>query len=98
MKRLTDQLHDQGCKPFKRPLHGYVSLMDDCLAKRAYDSGWFTCAGYPGSSQNEGQDTKTFQDWGFDYPKYDNCDTGKSEDKFTSKSYLFSRWAIFSPL
>ncbi|KAL5523373.1 hypothetical protein ACEPAF_1640 [Sanghuangporus sanghuang] len=37
------------------------------------DSGWFTCAGYPGSFQNEARDAKTFQDWGFDYLKYDNC-------------------------
>ncbi|RDB30644.1 putative alpha-galactosidase B [Hypsizygus marmoreus] len=37
------------------------------------DAGWFTCAGYPGSYQNELRDAKTFQDWGFDYLKYDNC-------------------------
>ncbi|KAI3603505.1 glycoside hydrolase family 27 protein [Moniliophthora roreri] len=37
------------------------------------DSGWFTCAGYPGSFQNEDRDIKTFSDWGFDYLKYDNC-------------------------
>ncbi|KAF9458226.1 glycoside hydrolase family 27 protein [Collybia nuda] len=37
------------------------------------DSGWFTCGGYPGSYQNELRDAKTFQDWGFDYLKYDNC-------------------------
>ncbi|KAF8068665.1 glycoside hydrolase [Lyophyllum atratum] len=37
------------------------------------DSGWFTCAGYPGSFQNELRDAKTFQDWGFNYLKYDNC-------------------------
>ncbi|KAK0473711.1 glycoside hydrolase, partial [Armillaria novae-zelandiae] len=37
------------------------------------DSGWYTCAGYPGSYQNELRDLKTFSDWGFDYLKYDNC-------------------------
>ncbi|KAJ7449054.1 glycoside hydrolase superfamily [Mycena galericulata] len=37
------------------------------------DSGWFTCAGYPGSFQNELRDATTFQSWGFDYLKYDNC-------------------------
>ncbi|KAF8634242.1 hypothetical protein AX15_001000 [Amanita polypyramis BW_CC] len=37
------------------------------------DSGWFTCGGYPGSFMNELRDAKTFQDWGFDYLKYDNC-------------------------
>ncbi|KAG9221839.1 hypothetical protein CCMSSC00406_0005664 [Pleurotus cornucopiae] len=37
------------------------------------DSGWFTCAGYPGSFQNELRDARTFQDWGFDYLKFDNC-------------------------
>lgn len=33
------------------------------------DSGWLTCAGYPGSFQNEAKDAKTYQDWGFDYLK-----------------------------
>jgi alpha-galactosidase len=37
------------------------------------DSGWFTCAGYPGSFQNELRDVTTYQSWGFDYLKYDNC-------------------------
>ncbi|KAH9936696.1 glycoside hydrolase superfamily [Amylocystis lapponica] len=37
------------------------------------DSGWFTCAGYPGSFENEALDAQTYQDWGFDYLKYDNC-------------------------
>jgi len=37
------------------------------------DSGWFTCAMYPGSFMNEDRDIKLFQDWGFDLLKYDNC-------------------------
>ncbi|KAI9066864.1 glycoside hydrolase family 27 protein [Trametes sanguinea] len=37
------------------------------------DSGWFTCQLYPGSFQNEARDAKLFQDWGFDYLKFDNC-------------------------
>ncbi|KAJ7060905.1 glycoside hydrolase superfamily [Mycena amicta] len=37
------------------------------------DSGWFTCAGYPGSFMNELRDVTQFQTWGFDYLKYDNC-------------------------
>jgi alpha-galactosidase len=37
------------------------------------DSGWFTCAGYPGSWGNEVRDATTFAKWGFDYLKYDNC-------------------------
>ncbi|KAI0934485.1 hypothetical protein AcW1_005995 [Taiwanofungus camphoratus] len=38
------------------------------------DSGWFTCALYPGSFQNEARDAKLFQEeWGFDLLKYDNC-------------------------
>lgn len=37
------------------------------------DSGWFTCQLYPGSYLNEERDIKTFQDWGFDLLKYDNC-------------------------
>ncbi|KAI0725088.1 glycoside hydrolase superfamily [Fomitopsis betulina] len=37
------------------------------------DSGWLTCAGYPGSYGNELLDATTFQTWGFDYLKFDNC-------------------------
>jgi len=37
------------------------------------DSGWFTCQLYAGSFHNEARDVKLFQDWGFDYLKYDNC-------------------------
>ncbi|EIW78697.1 glycoside hydrolase family 27 protein [Coniophora puteana RWD-64-598 SS2] len=37
------------------------------------DSGWQTCAGYMGSFDHEDQDAATFQSWGFDYLKYDNC-------------------------
>ncbi|KAH9925139.1 glycoside hydrolase superfamily [Fomitopsis serialis] len=37
------------------------------------DSGWRTCQDYPGSYSNELLDAETFQDWGFDYLKYDNC-------------------------
>lgn len=37
------------------------------------DSGWLTCAGYPGSYSNELLDATTYQNWGFDYLKYDNC-------------------------
>ncbi|RDX52658.1 glycoside hydrolase family 27 protein [Lentinus brumalis] len=37
------------------------------------DSGWYTCQLYPGSFQNEYRDAKLFQDWGFDYLKFDNC-------------------------
>jgi alpha-galactosidase len=41
------------------------------------DSGWFTCAGYPGSYGNEEKDAYTFfTDWNFDYIKYDNCASG----------------------
>ncbi|KAI0322880.1 glycoside hydrolase [Amylostereum chailletii] len=57
MKNLTDTIHSLGLKS------GIYS-----------DSGWFTCAGYPGSFEHEEQDAKTlFEDWGFDYLKYDNC-------------------------
>lgn len=37
------------------------------------DSGWFTCQLYPGSFMNEERDIQTFQDWGFELLKYDNC-------------------------
>ncbi|KAJ7017166.1 glycoside hydrolase [Mycena alexandri] len=56
---MTEQIHALGFKT------GIVSPYSD--------SGWFTCAGYPGSFQNELRDATTFQNWGFDYLKYDNC-------------------------
>ncbi|KAF8523840.1 glycoside hydrolase superfamily [Gautieria morchelliformis] len=37
------------------------------------DSGWFTCAGYPGSFEHEVSDAEQFVGWGFNYLKYDNC-------------------------
>ncbi|KAF7308171.1 Alpha-galactosidase [Mycena chlorophos] len=41
------------------------------------DAGWFTCAMYPGSFQNEERDVKLFrEEWGFDLLKYDNCAGG----------------------
>ncbi|KAF8971114.1 glycoside hydrolase [Flammula alnicola] len=37
------------------------------------DAGMNTCAGFPGSLGNEAIDATTFNDWGIDYLKYDNC-------------------------
>ncbi|KAF7360120.1 Alpha-galactosidase [Mycena venus] len=62
---MTNQIHDLG---FKTGI--FCNAIIDILAS---DSGWFTCAGYPGSFQNELRDATTFQNWGFDYLKYDNC-------------------------
>uniref|UniRef100_A0A8H7XWL0 Alpha-galactosidase n=1 Tax=Psilocybe cubensis TaxID=181762 RepID=A0A8H7XWL0_PSICU len=55
---------------------GQAQSTDPCswiVSKPAFDSGWFTCAGYPGSFMNEVRDATTFAKWGFDYLKYDNC-------------------------
>ncbi|KAG1843110.1 glycoside hydrolase family 27 protein [Suillus subalutaceus] len=51
------------------------TLTDQLHALGLYysDSGWFTCAGFPGSFMHEEQDATTFQSWGFDFLKYDNC-------------------------
>ena len=44
------------------------------ISASAYsDSGYETCAGYPGSWDHEEQDLETWMDWGFNYLKYDNC-------------------------
>ena len=44
------------------------------ISASAYsDSGYETCAGYPGSYGHETQDLETWTDWGFNYLKYDNC-------------------------
>lgn len=37
------------------------------------DAAPLTCGGYTASLGFEGQDAKTFADWGFDYLKYDYC-------------------------
>ena len=36
-----------------------------------------TCAGYEGSYGHEDQDARTFEQWGFDYLKYDWCSAGR---------------------
>lgn len=44
------------------------------ISASAYsDSGYETCASYPGSWDHEEQDLKTWMEWGFNYLKYDNC-------------------------
>ena len=40
-----------------------------------------TCGGYLGSWQHEGQDAKTYGDWGIDYLKYDWCSYSEVTDK-----------------
>ncbi|KDR75050.1 hypothetical protein GALMADRAFT_140601 [Galerina marginata CBS 339.88] len=37
------------------------------------DAGTATCSGFPGSLGYESIDAATFNDWGVDYLKYDNC-------------------------
>ncbi|KAL2017770.1 hypothetical protein VTK56DRAFT_1688 [Thermocarpiscus australiensis] len=37
------------------------------------DAGYGTCGGFPGSYGHESQDLETFDEWGFEYLKYDNC-------------------------
>ncbi len=39
------------------------------------DAGFKTCAGRPGSLGYEEIDAKTYEEWGVDYLKYDNCNT-----------------------
>ncbi|KAF8330632.1 glycoside hydrolase [Amanita rubescens] len=73
MNALTDKIHALA-KP-----ELYVFALLTILLRLIYrvisigDSGWFTCDGFPGSFMNELRDATTFQDWGFDYLKYDNC-------------------------
>jgi alpha-galactosidase len=40
-----------------------------------------TCAGYEGSYGHEGQDAKTYAEWGIDYLKYDQCSFGTIIEK-----------------
>ncbi|THH17473.1 hypothetical protein EW146_g3342 [Bondarzewia mesenterica] len=81
MKALTTQIHALG---FKAGIYS--------------DSGWFTCAGYPGSFEHEEQDAQTFfQEWGFDYLKYDNCAKyQRMADAIASVSQNFKLKVVFS--
>ncbi|KAJ7153811.1 glycoside hydrolase family 27 protein [Mycena filopes] len=51
-----------------------MKWLTDQIHGLGLDAGWFTCALYPGSFQNEERDAKLFsEEWGFDLLKYDNC-------------------------
>ena len=76
MKNLTDQVHSMGMYALSIPMYKHASSSDGTFPRSAgiySDSGWFTCQMYPGSYMHEAQDIQTFQDWGFDLLKYDNC-------------------------
>ncbi|KZP14578.1 glycoside hydrolase family 27 protein [Athelia psychrophila] len=51
------------------------------------DEGTETCAGFAGSLGYEAVDARSFVDWGFDYAKIDNCNSGSysgtNQDRFT---------------
>ena len=42
------------------------------------DAGYATCCNLPGSLGYEDIDAKTYEEWGIDYLKYDNCNTDGS--------------------
>ena len=73
MKNLTDQVHSMGMYALSIPTSTHRLLIFPRSAGIYSDSGWFTCQMYPGSYMHEAQDIQTFQDWGFDLLKYDNC-------------------------
>ncbi|KAL5513546.1 hypothetical protein ACEPAH_3945 [Sanghuangporus vaninii] len=78
MTWLTDQIHSLGFKTGivrQSQILIQATILTFVLIEypQYSDSGWFTCAGYPGSFENEARDAKTFQDWGFEFLKYDNC-------------------------
>ncbi|MCJ1385008.1 hypothetical protein MMC17_008126 [Xylographa soralifera] len=51
-----------------------ASMMEYGVSASAYsDNGYETCAGYPGAYGHELQDLMTWDEWGFNYLKYDNC-------------------------
>jgi len=64
-------------------------------------AGHKTCAGRPGSLGYESIDAKTYAEWGIDYLKYDNCNTGllvetNSVDSRTFQTGRSRRYAIRS--
>lgn len=57
------------------------------------DAGTATCAGHPGSQGYEYQDALTYAEWGFDYLKYDWCNTGTRD---AQEAYTTMRDAIYA--
>ncbi|GLB35796.1 putative alpha galactosidase A [Lyophyllum shimeji] len=53
------------------------------------DQGLTTCAGFAGSLNHELTDARTFVEWGFDYVKIDNCDSGSFQG---TNAQRFKRW------
>ncbi|KAK7177383.1 glycoside hydrolase family 27 protein, partial [Paraphaeosphaeria sporulosa] len=71
-----------------------LRLKDMGITASAYsDAGYRTCAGYPGSYGHEVEDLATFEDWGFDYLKYDNCFI--PFDNVTQEN-VFGRYALMA--
>ncbi|XP_031405459.1 alpha-galactosidase-like isoform X2 [Punica granatum] len=86
IKALTDYVHSKGLKL------GIYS-----------DAGTQTCSKtMPGSLGHEEQDAKTFESWGIDYLKYDNCNNPGTSPKerypIMSKALLKSGRPIFFSL
>jgi len=57
------------------------------------DRGSKTCAGRPGSLNNEDLDAQTFADWGVDYVKEDNCHASPKGPN--NKDVLFAQFGAF---
>ncbi|KAF9015722.1 glycoside hydrolase family 27 protein [Cyathus striatus] len=53
------------------------------------DQGLTTCAGFAGSLNHELTDARTFVNWGFDYIKIDNCNSGSFQG---TNEERFKRW------
>ncbi|KAF7308176.1 Alpha-galactosidase [Mycena chlorophos] len=75
MRALTDKIHGLGLKAGIVRLVLFFQYRHHLTRASQYsDAGWFTCAMYPGSFQNEERDVKLFrEEWGFDLFKYHNC-------------------------
>ena len=76
--------------------HGIAPLADFAHSERLKfgvysDSGYFTCAGRPGSLNHEMSDANTYASWKVDYLKYDNCFTDGSKPE---KRYPVMRDAL----
>lgn len=57
------------------------------------DSGYNTCAGYPGSYGYEEEDAATFTQWGLNYLKYDNCNPPPDDILQADQQQKFTRMA-----
>ncbi|PFH52279.1 glycoside hydrolase family 27 protein [Amanita thiersii Skay4041] len=74
---------------FPSGMKNLTDFLHDLGFKAGEDQGTATCAGFAGSLFHELTDARTFAEWGFDYVKIDNCNSGSFNGTNPER---FQRW------